>query len=729
MHDAYCHSLLLCALCACGNAPPTTERAPAPPAQGTRSSPRARLLADADARSLSEWLRRAALDAAPDVRADAVLGMARLHDPDAFDALARALRDPTPAPRQAAALGIGALEDRAPDGASAAMLGALAAERDPSLRGRLLEDMGRLATDEVVAAVPAALASDHPEERRGACRGLANVALRGRSLGSDALRRISSRLLDDSSPAVRLACAFALSRAAPPEDIEVLVAIGDDLVRAASDPDSDVRAMAYRALGRYPGGTTEQIAAGASDPDWPVAVHAMRTLANRAQADRDARELAGALEAALQRVTAEGDVAAGGPLHVLLAGLDAAAPVAGDPALRTFAERAHQRLGRLPDGVPPTRDRGLAHCATARLVDLGRQRAERVLTCGVEQVSEVEQRVLEAGIHQHLGGTEPQRTTAIRRLLRDASPIVRQAALAAAGAVEHPELRAAVIDAVRADTDIGARIAALEALRAISARRSSRLASALFSGTDPDDDWPHQRVVAAMRSALDAMIAADHLEGLVSWLAAARDVASRDLAPLAVRLAAHPNLAVRLAAISLATEAGAELPAAAPARPSNPIAAEALDALVPGRAVVDTDRGRFVIELLAEEAPTTTIRFGELVRAQFFDGLSFHRVVPGFVVQGGDPRGDGYGGPPWSQRCEDHRVPYERGTVGMALAGRDTGGSQFFVTVAPQPHLDARYTAFGRVVEGMEVVDRLQAGDHIRSIRLENPPPSDMTQP
>ena len=72
----------------------------------------------------------------------------------------------------------------------------------------------------------------------------------------------------------------------------------------------------------------------------------------------------------------------------------------------------------------------------------------------------------------------------------------------------------------------------------------------------------------------------------------------------------------------------------------------------------------------------------------------------------------------WSQRCEDHRLPYERGTVGMALAGRDTGGSQFFVTVTPQPHLDARYTAFGQVVEGMEVVDRLQRGDRIRTIRL-----------
>ncbi|MDQ3035543.1 MAG: peptidylprolyl isomerase [Myxococcota bacterium] len=141
-----------------------------------------------------------------------------------------------------------------------------------------------------------------------------------------------------------------------------------------------------------------------------------------------------------------------------------------------------------------------------------------------------------------------------------------------------------------------------------------------------------------------------------------------------------------------------------------------------GRAVLETDRGRVVIELWPERAPTTVLRFAELVRSGFYDGLSFHRVVPAFVVQGGDPRGDGYGGPGWSQRCEESRAPYERGTVGMALAGRDTGGSQFFVALSPQPHLDARYTAFGRVVEGMEVVERLQPGDEIRRATLQEAP-------
>jgi len=214
------------------------------------------------------------------------------------------------------------------------------------------------------------------------------------------------------------------------------------------------------------------------------------------------------------------------------------------------------------------------------------------------------------------------------------------------------------------------------------------------------------------------MVESDDLEGLVTWLAVAREVAPRELIGLALPLASHPNLAVRGAARDLIEEAGAELPTAAPLPTPNALPGDAIADAPTGRAVVETDRGRFVIALRSDLAPTTVVRFAALVRDGFYDGLPFHRVVPAFVVQGGDPRGDGYGGPGWSQRCEDHRLPYERGTVGMALAGRDTGGSQFFVTVTPQPHLDARYTAFGQVVEGMEVVDRLQRGDRIRTIRL-----------
>jgi cyclophilin family peptidyl-prolyl cis-trans isomerase len=97
--------------------------------------------------------------------------------------------------------------------------------------------------------------------------------------------------------------------------------------------------------------------------------------------------------------------------------------------------------------------------------------------------------------------------------------------------------------------------------------------------------------------------------------------------------------------------------------------------------------------------------------------MALHRVVPNFVVQGGDVRGDGEGSPGYTMRDEINMLPFLRGTVGMALDGADTGGSQFFITHSPQPHLDGKYTVFGRVVAGMDVVDRLQQWDVIRRVR------------
>ena len=137
------------------------------------------------------------------------------------------------------------------------------------------------------------------------------------------------------------------------------------------------------------------------------------------------------------------------------------------------------------------------------------------------------------------------------------------------------------------------------------------------------------------------------------------------------------------------------------------------------RAVFTTQKGVFTIDLLPEDAPLTVDNFVKLARSGYFNGLEVHRVVPNFVMQDGDPRGDGNGGPGWSIRCEINMVPFERGAVGMALSGKDTGGSQWFVTHSPQPHLDGGYTVFGRVNEkDMAVVDKIVRGDKILTVRV-----------
>jgi len=141
------------------------------------------------------------------------------------------------------------------------------------------------------------------------------------------------------------------------------------------------------------------------------------------------------------------------------------------------------------------------------------------------------------------------------------------------------------------------------------------------------------------------------------------------------------------------------------------------------RLILDTDRGTIEIELLGEEAPQMVESFATLAESNFFDGLSFHRVVPNFVIQGGDPLGTGWGDPGFTLRSEWNPLRYDRGTVGIAHSGKDTGGCQLFITHSPQPHLNARYTIFGRVVAGMDVVDRIERGDRF-SARVQRSPES-----
>ncbi|HSC29508.1 MAG TPA: HEAT repeat domain-containing protein [Vicinamibacterales bacterium] len=133
---------------------------------------------------------------------------------------------------------------------------------------------------------------------------------------------------------------------------------------------------------------------------------------------------------------------------------------------------------------------------------------------------------------------------------------------------------------------------------------------------------------------------------------------------------------------------------------------------------IETTKGTIEFELAMLDAPQTSHNFVALARKGYFNGLQFHRVVPNFVIQDGDPRGDGQGGPGYSVRDELNDRPFLRGSVGMALGGPDTGGSQFFITHSPQPHLDARYTVFGMVVNGIDVVDLIAPGDVIERVRV-----------
>lgn len=134
---------------------------------------------------------------------------------------------------------------------------------------------------------------------------------------------------------------------------------------------------------------------------------------------------------------------------------------------------------------------------------------------------------------------------------------------------------------------------------------------------------------------------------------------------------------------------------------------------------IETIRGDIKIELFPEKAPFTVMSFLKLAEKGFYRGTVFHRIVPNFVVQGGDPRGDGWGGPGYSLRSEFSDLTYDQGYVGMASSGKDTEGSQFFIVQSPQPHLDGRYTIFGKVISGLDKVFLMQSDDRVFDVKIQ----------
>lgn len=141
-------------------------------------------------------------------------------------------------------------------------------------------------------------------------------------------------------------------------------------------------------------------------------------------------------------------------------------------------------------------------------------------------------------------------------------------------------------------------------------------------------------------------------------------------------------------------------------------------------AVFTTDNGTITLKLFPKEAPNTVANFSHLAKEGFYNGLIFHRVIQGFMAQGGDPTGTGAGGPDWCIKCELENNPHEhkRGAISMAHAGRDTGGSQFFITFVPCPHLDGQHTVFGQIEvkdrDSMKILDQIKQGDKIVSIEI-----------
>ncbi|MBC8136837.1 MAG: peptidylprolyl isomerase [Fibrella sp.] len=171
-------------------------------------------------------------------------------------------------------------------------------------------------------------------------------------------------------------------------------------------------------------------------------------------------------------------------------------------------------------------------------------------------------------------------------------------------------------------------------------------------------------------------------------------------------------------------------PAPVPAPPTTPASNPEVKPVTRPTVTVETEKGRIVIELYPEEAPLTVQNFVTLIKKGFYDGVAFHRVVPGFVIQGGDPKGDGTGGPGYDIKNEANKtLKHDVGAVAMANAGRDTAGSQFYIVITkPASFLDEKYadgvnkyTIFGKVASGQEVAEKIAVGDKMTKVTVIEP--------
>lgn len=313
----------------------------------------------------------------------------------------------------------------------------------------------------------------------------------------------------------------------------------------------------------------------------------------------------------------------------------------------------------------------------------------------------------------------------------DADWSVRAAFAGVLATLEPDRVRAAVIE-LAGESDARVQAAALEALVKVGAPDLDARIAAALEAADFNVRATAAPLVAARKlsGAADRLVAA-YNRGKSDANGTARAAALAALATLgkdAATATLHEALndadwANRLKAAALLRQLGEAT--AEPHRPAPlrlaPDYYESPALLRPPyspHAFIETKYGTIEIELNVVEAPLATQSFVTLARRGYFNGMRIHRVVPNFVVQAGDDRGDGAGGPGYSLRDELSPIPYRRGTVGMALDGADSGGSQFFITLSPQPHLDAKYAVFGEVVRGMELLDLITLWDVIDRVRV-----------
>lgn len=643
------------------------------------------VLAVEDARVFDvELLSAAALHPEPIVRRRAALAIGRIGDPNGTTMLLELLEDPAASVQQDAAFALGLLGDSTALGTLREMvLGTSPSEQGPT-HVEAVTAIARIEGDD---------ASGFFEELL--------VRWVGRAVAGDALPATVVQVLreawrlGDGAPADRLAqYAEAPDRSARIAALYSLMRLGaaagaNAFVRALDDDDRHIRAISVRALtaayadsaGLDRGGTSGRIITLVEDDDPHVRINALRTLGTYEDP---------ALFAAIANGLSDSDP--NGRVQALdalgqIGGAEAEALLTTNVDRGAFAERRQALLSL----ASVARDVALVRCAGWIISDEWLLRSTGIDALGVvggdtalawleNLTGDADARIVGRAFSAIEQIDSVTAEYLARELVLHTDPVVRAMAAGRIQDVPQREDLELLIDAYALSLRDGiseARIAIVSALGAIADLGDAERAAVQESFLSR---YPTSADYLVRRLAVDIFPAAAVHWGAVTPIETGRN--PEDYRDIARRLV-------------LPAEQDGELPGL----------------------VIQTEYGDIMITLYAADAPVVVDALLQLADRHYYDGGNWHRVVPNFVIQDGDPRGDGWGGPDFSLRDENSRRRYGRGTVGMALSGPDTGGSQFFITHSAQPHLDGTYPVVGQVDQGMDVVDRITIGDRIRTIR------------
>jgi HEAT repeat protein/cyclophilin family peptidyl-prolyl cis-trans isomerase len=619
-------------------------------------------------------LLRLLQDGAARTRRRAALAVGRVGLKEGLEPLLPLLKDEEPEVRQMAAFALGLLADKR------AVEPLVEALRDPApmVRGSAAEALG-LIGDPAGAAAIGAMASEIlasgvlaevPGEGEDARRDTPAAAYR---LALYALVRLkafdalAAATLDSSAqPRIRWwPVAYALQRIEDPRALAALMTL-------AKEAHPYTRAFAAKGLGPIKNDQALPVLLPmVTSPDRAVAIEAIRSLGRIGNPQAAPSLVAivrtpkGDPQLRLEAVAALGGVGGEGTSDLLLDSLSDPSPQIRAAAIHSLVQLDREGFVTILSGLDADKHWSVRAALATALGSLGEAGLPRLRS----MLGDSDHRVIPAVLASLAALRAPDAPMLMLEQLKHDDAVIRAAAASGLGVLKPSNGPMALTEAYKLgqrDVTYVARGAALSAVSAYGAPEALPLLTTALS----DRDWAIRVRAAALLKQIDPATDWDQRIRPVPTVHTADYYETRDIVAPAVSTQVY----------------------------------------------IETDRGLIHIELAVLDAPLAVDNFLSLARKKFFDGLTFHRVVPGFVVQGGDPRSDGEGGPGYTIRDEINQRPYLRGTVGMALDWADTAGSQFFITHSPQPHLDGRYTVIGRVIGGMEIVDQVQPYDVMRRV-------------